>query len=177
MLHEPPVSEHPAGPGLALPQRTASPIIPLSRRPRWRLLLVVPLLGLILLISVRRIIDSPKAFPSMEWLVTLYAAVFAGSFYRSVARMASTNYDADYLYLFQKAGPQPIPLGSFYKLVASRGSWKLHYLDGQHHPQHLAIVPLHSGWGWRSDNTSIQSFSEAVRHHNPNLDVRTGWFG
>jgi|GEM_PF-5994378 len=154
----------------------ASPITPLSRRPRWRLLALVPLLGVLLPASVLNIIHSHKAFPSAEWLVTLYALVFAGFFCRSVALMAITDYDADYLYLFQKAGPLPIPLGSFYKLVAVRGSWKLYYLDAQHQKQHLEVVPLHSGWGWRSDDTSIQSFSGAVRRHNPGLDVQAGWF-
>jgi hypothetical protein len=175
-MNEPPVPNYPAGPAPVQPPGTASPIIPLSRRPRWRLLALVPLLGVLLPASVLRIIQSHKAFPSVEWLVTLYATVFVGFFCRSVALLAITDYDADYLYLFQKAGPLPIPLGSFYKLVAVRGGWKLYYLDAQHQKQHLEIVPLRSGWGWRSDDTSIQTFSEAVRHHNPSLDVQAGWF-
>jgi len=153
----------------------ASPITPLSRRPRWRLLALVPLLGVLLPASVLRIIQSHKAFPSVEWLVTLYAVVFAGFFYRGVALLAITDYDANYLYLFQQNGSRPIPLGSFYKLVAVRGGWKLYYLDAQQQKQHLEIVPLRSGWGWRRDDTSIQGFSEAVRRHNPSLDVQAGW--
>lgn len=151
-------------------------ITPLSRRPRWLLLFLVPSLGLALPASVAGVINSPTPFPNAEWLGVLGTLVFAGLVYRNFASVAVTDYDADYLYLFQKTGTQQIPLGSFYKLVAARG-WQLRYLDEQHQKQAVQIVTLGTSWFHTNDSSSIHGFIDAVGQHNPNLDVRHGLFG
>lgn len=148
-------------------------ITPLSRRPRWSLLLLLPL-GLLLLVSVISAVNSPTPFPNKEWVPVLYLLAFAGLIYWNFASLAVTDYDADYLYLFQKAGTQQLPLGSFYKLVAAK-EWQLHYLDEQQHKQEIRIAPLHTSWLHFNDTSSIHGFIDAVWQHNPNLDVHHGW--
>ncbi|QKG56083.1 hypothetical protein GKZ68_05170 [Hymenobacter sp. BRD128] len=107
--------------------------------------------------------------------VGLTPACLCRLFYRSYALLAVTDYDAAYLYIFQKSSTWQISLGDIYKLAAARGCWQLHYLDEQQQRRKLQLVPLGTGWFWPNDNSRIQGFIDAVRQHNPNLDVRRGW--
>jgi hypothetical protein len=86
------------------------------------------------------------------------------------------DYDADYLYNFQKSDTQKIPLGSFYKLATARGYWHLHHLDAQQRKRQLLVVAQNTGWFGRSGNSGIHGFIDAVWQHNPNLDVCHDWF-
>lgn len=148
-------------------------VTPLSRRP-WKHLLVLLPIGLLLVTSVLGAINSPKHFPNTEWIPALYLLAFAGIFYWNVASLAVTDYDADYLYLFQKTGTKQIPLDSFYKLVEARG-WQLYYLDEHQQKQKLHLIPLSTSWFKRNDNSSIHGFIDAVWQHNPQLDVKPNW--
>ena len=98
-----------------------------------------------------------------------------GLWYRSFTMLAVADYDADYLYLFQKNGTQQIPLSSFYKLIVGR-TCQLFYLDEQQKKQDLSMIPLNPGWFRTVGDSSIHGFIDAVWQHNPNLDVRHGLF-
>lgn len=95
-----------------------------------------------------------------------------GALLWQAATMPITDYDADYLYLFKKAGPEQIPLASFYKLQeGNRGDWYLYYYGEQRGKKKLTIRPLGKG-----DESRIHGFIEAIWQHNPQLDLQYDWW-
>lgn len=92
--------------------------------------------------------------------------------------MAITDYDFDYLYLFTKDGTMQIPLSRFYKFEefgGGKNAWYLHYQDEQNRKKKLMIAPIQADFSWQKDNESIYGFINAVRQHNPNLDLGHNW--
>ena len=146
-------------------------VTPLSRRP-WGLWLlpILPGFGLWSLL-----IDAPpdaKLSVAARWGWTAWLLVCIGGLLWSAATLPITDYDADYLYLFKKTGTEQIPLASFYKLEAgNRGYWYLHYYGEQRGKKALMIRPLGQG-----DASSIHGFIEALWPHNPQLDIKYGWW-
>jgi hypothetical protein len=108
----------------------AGSLTALSRRPRWLLLFLVPL-GIALPASVSSALASSEPFSNSAWIPVLYLPIISALIYRGVKQVIVADYDADYLYNFQKSNTQKIPLGSFYKLTTARGYWHLHYLDAK----------------------------------------------
>jgi hypothetical protein len=142
-------------------------VTPLSRRP-WGLWLLPLLPGVGLWLSLVGMQHDAKLSVVARWGWTAWLLFCIGGLLWSAATMPITDYDADYLYLFKKTGPEQIPLASFYKLQeGNRGYWHLHYYGQQNRKKKLTIRPLGKG-----DDSSIHEFIEAIWQHNPQLDIK-----
>jgi hypothetical protein len=146
-------------------------VIPLSRRPWWLWLLpLLPGLGLWLLVVGAQ--HDPKLPVAARWGMGIWSLFGMGAFLWQAATRPITDYEADYLYLFKKAGTEQIPLASFYKLEeGNRGDWYLYYYGEQDRKKKLTIHPLGKG-----DTSSIHGFIDAIWQHNPQLDIKYNWW-
>jgi hypothetical protein len=143
----------------------------LSRRPWWLWLLpILPGLGLWqLLVGTHHETKLPVV---AQWGMGAWLLFGLGALLWQAATMPITDYDANYLYLFTKAGPEQIPLASFYKLQeGNRGYWSLYYYGEQRRKKKLTILPL-----GRQDTSSIHGFIEAIWQHNPQLALKYNWW-
>ena len=146
-------------------------VTPLSRR-LWELWLLplLPGFGLWLLLVGAQ--HDAKLSMAARWGWTAWLLFGIGGLLWQAATMPITDYNADYLYLFKKAGTEQIPLARFYKLEAgNRGYWYLHYYGEQSRKKKLIILPIGKG-----DDSSIHGFIDAIWQHNPQLDLKYGWW-
>lgn len=146
-------------------------VTPLSRRPWWLWLLpLLPGIGLwLLLVGAQHDAKLPMA---ARWGMAAWLLFVIGALLWSAATMPITDYDADYLYLFKKAGTEQIPLINFYKLQeGNRGYWYLYYYGEQSRKKKLTIRPL-----GRGDDSGIHGFIGAIWQHNPQLDIKYDWW-
>jgi hypothetical protein len=146
-------------------------VTPLSRRPWWLWLMpLLPGLGLWqLLVGTQHDTKLPVV---TQWGMGAWLLFGLGALLWQAATMPITDYDANYLYLFTKAGPEQIPLASFYKLQeGNRGYWSLYYYGEQRRKKKLSILPL-----GRQDTSSIHGFIDAIWQHNPQLALKYNWW-
>lgn len=108
-------------------------VTPLSRRPWWLWLLpLLPGLGLWQLLAGTQ--HDTKLPVVRQWGMGAWLLFGLGALLWQAATMPITDYDANYLYPFTKAGTEQIPLASFYKLQeGNRGYWSLYYYGEQRH--------------------------------------------
>ena len=148
----------------------AIPITPLSRRPWW--LWLPPLLGLVLWVVVAGAQHDTKLPVAARWGMGAWWLFGIGALLWEAATRPITDYDADYLYLFTRAGAEQIPLANFYKLQESnRGDWRLYYYGEQRRKRKLTIHPL-----GRKDQSSMHGFIEAIWQHNPQVELKYNWW-